>query len=277
MNKMKRKNRAVLDVKRSGMGLMERALLMMSDKSMMMDLGVWISVIGFCGLIWLPTRYLPYHWDSAGYVIQTAKSILDSNFLKLVSGFSDFAHPPLIPLQLAIGWKIFGETKLITHLLMWPYLPMLMISTYYVFKKLISPLSGIVVAFLVGFSPVVLAEYVIAYVDLPMAALIMTALALRISKPKAWYLAALAMALMTKTSALLLLPLFVFWDYKDKRIGLKKNISLIIWPMMLTLIWYAYHFLETGWWFTRPNRGFPMPSNVEELMGPLKLTGKLFF
>ena len=82
---------------------------------------ILVSILSFATFIlWWPPRMLPYWWDSAGYIMHAARFFLDINFTSFIlpsdSTISAFAHFPLFPFLLALVWKIFGESLLVTHI-----------------------------------------------------------------------------------------------------------------------------------------------------------------
>ncbi len=100
------------------------------------DLIVAFAIFAYALIMWWPTKNLPYHWDSAGFVINSAKHLFETNFQPLVNPSLAYAHPPLITATLALMWKLFGQSPLISHLVTFPFLPTLMMGVYFIGKKL---------------------------------------------------------------------------------------------------------------------------------------------
>lgn len=71
----------------------------------------WPLVLAsLCALVFLTHLTLldlPYYWDEAGYFIPAARDIYADGALVPHSTLSN-AHPPLVPLYLALAWKLFG-------------------------------------------------------------------------------------------------------------------------------------------------------------------------
>src|SRR5580700_2187083 len=57
---------------------------------------------------------LPYYWDEAGYYIPAAWDFLRTGSLIPITTLSN-AHPPLPSLYLALWWKLFGFSPLVTR------------------------------------------------------------------------------------------------------------------------------------------------------------------
>src|SRR5438105_9605406 len=74
-----------------------------------------IVLFVFISHVWL--LQLPYFWDEAGYYIPAARDLLITGSLIPTSTLSN-AHPPLVLAALAMAWKMFGFTPLVTRLTM---------------------------------------------------------------------------------------------------------------------------------------------------------------
>src|SRR5580692_6194320 len=61
-----------------------------------------------------PLLRLPYYWDEAGYYIPAAWDFFRTGSLIPYSTLTN-AHPPLPAIYLAIWWKLFGFSPLVTR------------------------------------------------------------------------------------------------------------------------------------------------------------------
>src|SRR5262245_673879 len=122
--------------------------------------------VGYGIAEWWPTRTLPYHWDSAAFVIREARHFASQGFFPLVAR-TDFAHPPTLVVLVALVWRTLGESRPWTHALMLPVLPALIFATYLLGRRVGGVLVGACSAVIVAVFPVALAEYGVIYMDLP--------------------------------------------------------------------------------------------------------------
>ncbi len=237
------------------------------------DLLALIFIIVFSLVIWWPYRFLPYFWDSSGLIIDAAHDLANRNFLPWVIGIShDFARPPLLMTFLGLSWKVFGQTPLASHLVMWPFLPILLYSTYLIAKKISLPLP-IVPAVIVGSMPFVLAEYLNIQLDLPMAAFSTAAIAAAVYSQSLAMSILLSIAVLTKETGLLVIPgLLIFFavqvkqeslmpwlDLLKSKVFLTKAIYLCI-PVLVFTLHLIYHQWVLGWFLVSPDR--PMRSSL---------------
>src|SRR5581483_7132769 len=99
---------------------------------------------------------LPYFWDEAGYYIPAARDLLAGSLIPYSTPSN--AHPPLVMAWLALVWKLFGQSPLVTRI------AMLAMAAFSLtgFFRLARTLSNHVVAgaatFLVAIYPVFFAQ-----------------------------------------------------------------------------------------------------------------------
>src|SRR5438270_7438003 len=56
---------------------------------------------------------LPYFWDEAGYYIPAARDLLTGSLIPFSTPSN--AHPPLVMACLALAWKVFGQSVIVTR------------------------------------------------------------------------------------------------------------------------------------------------------------------
>ncbi len=235
------------------------------------DRTVWVLACSYSLFLWWPTRELPYHWDAADFVVGSARDLLRTHFSPLVVGHSDFAHPPLLVAALAVVWRVFGETRLVSHLFMLPFLPMLLLGTYAIGKRIGNPWVGAASAAVVATVPVVVAEYGQIYVDLPVGALMACAVAAWLGERRLWAALLFCAAAAIKEAPLVVpacLALLLAFD-RARRTDARRWAALAA-PFAVYAVWTLYHHAAVGWWFTRP--GFaPPPRSLSGMEGVASL------
>jgi len=234
-----------------------------------------ILLILYSVIVWLPTRNLPYHWDSADFIVNAARKLQQTNFHPLIADYSDFAHPPLFPAMLALLWNIFGTNPLVSHLLTFSFLPTLLISTYLLGKKLLNKEIGLCAALILGTTPFVLAEYGQVYLDLPSAALAIVGLTMWFYKKYSSASIFFTLAALIKLPTLLLLIPLLYLTYTRKPLK-KSNNRLYIWlaiPLLISSLWFLYHYQVTGWLYMRPGRMSVSVQNISAFWQSFKFVG----
>ncbi len=209
-------------------------------------ISVWLIL--FSVIIWLPSRYYPLFWDST-YVVNTARDIAQSGFTNFSSTQLGYAHTTLFSIALALIWKLFGISPAVSHVLTLPFLPILLISTYFLIKKQTNRELALLGSMVVAFTPTVLSEYVNVYVDLPTGALVALSAVFWQNKQRTGWMVSFVAAILTKVTALIAVPYFVFEAFREK----KNRLLSIFYPTSITVAWFVYHYATTGWWFNKRN------------------------
>lgn len=207
-------------------------------------------------VVWWPTRSLPYYWDSATFVVRAAHDLLATHFRPLLASHSDFAHPPLFVALLALAWAAFGDARIVSHLLVLPALPLAMIATYHLGKRVADRVVGVAGALLFGGVAFVVAEAGQVYMDLPVGAALTGALAAWTSGRRVVASVLLCAAAASKLPYPLVVPstLAVMLAFDPLRRRDARWWLALAAPFVLVGVWLAYHFVATGWLLARPER-----------------------
>ena len=233
-----------------------------------------ILLVGIVFVFWSSTMDTPYWWDSAGYIVHAARYYLETNFSSIFlpsdSAISDFAHPPFFVISLALVWKFFGESLLVSHLFYLPFIFLAIIFTYLLGKEIanfkdenINYLVGFSSALALLFSPVFLAQTGIIYPEIPITAFSVMAVYFFITKRPWGYIASASLALFSKESSIVvvlailvsMIIQFLFNFLKGHRGefgALVKKLFFYSTPIFLLIIWFELHKLATGWMFVMP-------------------------
>lgn len=238
-----------------------------------LTLMVIIASVLYSLVVFMPTRYFPFHWDGAGFFNNAVENLIRTNFSPLIASESDFAHPPLLQAIFAMAFVTWGRSMILAHALMFPFLPMLMVASFFLTKKLVSPLAGVISVFMVATTPVILAEYGVVYIDLPAAALSTTAMALYVYKHGLSAGVFLTLAVMTKFTVILTIPFYLglaIARIQSKWIvDVRRLMLTLLAPLGVFAVWIVYHYRVTGWWLTIPQREFNNPTSLGELWSSL--------
>lgn len=223
-----------------------------------------------------PLLRLPYFWDEAGYYIPAARDLLAGSLIPHSTPSN--AHPPLVMAWLALSWRIFGESQLVTRC------AMLLLAAFSLtgFFRLARTVSNSAVAvsstFLVAIYPVFFAQSSLAQVDLPAAGLTFWALDAYFRRRNLAMVVWFSLAALAKETAILV-PLALFaWEFAIAllptdfakfsfvHVGVLKtneplrtrsntkeiHISLLPLAVVPLAGWYAFHYARTGFVFGNP-------------------------
>ncbi len=222
-------------------------------------------------IFWLPTINLPYWWDSI-YLTQSAFNFLENGFWPLVSNYGDFAHPPFLMVLFALIWKVFGESLLVSHLVILVFAFIALVYTYLLGKEVVRDevmgrWVGFFSAFLLLVSPVFLGQLGIVYLEIPVTAFCLMAVYYFLRGKKIGYVISATLMLWTKEVSGVIIGLLLavvlfekLVEYlKNKELDWKetaKEAGIILSPFVFLFLWFFYHKLVKGWWMIIPGREF---------------------
>jgi hypothetical protein len=244
----------------------------------------------FAGLMLLhaPLLRLPYFWDEAGYYIPAARDLFLTGSVIPYSTPSN-AHPPLVLAYLALAWRVFGYSTLVTRTAMLGLSAFALLGLF----RLSSVAANLPVAWtttaLVAIYPVYFTQSSMAQVDLTAAGLTFWALAAYIEDRPRELIVWLSLAALAKETGILAALALFGWELAAYfvRLGLRKTngrdrrwqellppvarrmpIVYLLLPVIPLASWFAYHYLKTG--FVLGNPEF-FRYNVAATLNPLRI------
>ena len=228
-----------------------------------------LFAVFFTGLMTVhaPLLRLPYFWDEAGYYIPAARDLFLTGTLIPQSTPSN-AHPPLVMAWLALAWRTYGYSTLVTRTAMLGLSALSLLG----FFRLARIAANLPVAWattiLIALYPVYFTQSSLAQVDLPAAGFTWWALAAYLEdRPGAqafWF----SLAVLAKETAILA-PIALFgWEMlacflrpRLKDIRWREMFPpqrdrlrwlALVFPVAPLATWYAYHRAKTGFLLGNP-------------------------
>ena len=262
----------------------------------------------FAGLMLLhaPLLRLPYFWDEAGYYVPVARDLFLTGS-PIPHSTPSNAHPPLVMAWLALAWRVFGYSTLVTRTAMLALSAFSLLGLFRLSRIAANlPVAWATVA-LVALYPVYFTQSSMALVDLPAAGFTFWALAAYIEdrpwKQTLWF----SLAALAKETAILA-PLALFgWEllacliqrrWQQARVGtgalarpsraelgsrrpeetywkrlIPPEHRRTFWPHLLLPVvplaaWYAYHYAKTRFLLGNPEF---FRYNVAATLNPLRI------
>jgi 4-amino-4-deoxy-L-arabinose transferase-like glycosyltransferase len=117
-----------------------------------------------------PLLRLPYFWDEAGYYIPAARDLFSGSVIPYSTPSN--AHPPLVMAWLALAWKIFGQSQIVTRFAMLLLAAFSLLGFFRLARTVANSTVAACSTLLVAIYPVFFAQSSLAQVDLPAAGLI---------------------------------------------------------------------------------------------------------
>ena len=236
-------------------------------------------------LLHAPLLQLPYFWDEAGYYIPAARDLLLTGSLIPHTTVSN-AHPPLVMAWIALWWKAVGFAPLVMRSAMLVVAAFSLLGVFRLAERAANTQVAIASTLCTALYPVFFAQSSLAQVDLAAAGLTFWGLwAYLEDRPVAlamWF----SLAVLAKETAILAPVALVAWEVlglvlpkRGALLGLWKNadgsesersarriVPLLI-PLVPLTLWFAYHYLRTGYVFGNPEF---FRYNVAATLNPLR-------
>ena len=243
----------------------------------------------FAGLMLLhaPLLRLPYFWDEAGYYVPVARDLFLTGS-PIPQSTPSNAHPPLVMAWLAMAWRVFGYSTLVTRTAMLGLSAFSLLGLFRLSRIAANlPIAWATTA-LVALYPVFFTQSSMALVDLPAAGFTFWALAAYIEdrpwKQVVWFsLAALAKETATLAPLALfgweLLAYFIRRSSRESRkenrwkeilppVGRRTRLLYLLLPVLPLIGWYSYHYAKTGFLLGNPEF---FRYNVAATLNPLRV------
>jgi hypothetical protein len=229
---------------------------------------VFAVIFVFIFLLHLPLLHLPYFWDEAGYYVPAARDLLLSGSLIPHSTVSN-AHPPLVMAWLALWWKVVGYAPLVTRTAMLMLAAFSLLGVFRLAERVANTKVAIASTLCTALYPVFFAQSSLAQVDLAAAGFIFWALSAYVEGGFVPTVIWFALAALTKETAILAPLALAGWETigliarkgsmrklwlhaGDTGAGSLERIASLLIPALPLGVWYAYHYLRTGFVFGNP-------------------------
>lgn len=194
---------------------------------------------------------IPFFWDSPHFSRQ-ALFYYNTNFDSFFSPNNlDSGHPPFFAMYLALGWKLFGKTLLVSHLLI---LPFAFGIIYFIDKiaarYLQSPYKQLAV-FFVAIDSVFLMQTIYMNFELMMIFAFLFSLYQIFKNNRKLLILGLVILVFSNIRGVLMALSLLLIDIKINKFSL-KNILIFLLPGGLFILWNYIHLLYTDWVLVNP-------------------------
>jgi len=209
---------------------------------------------------------LPYYWDEAGYYIPAAWDFFRTGSLIPLTTMN-IAHPPLPSIYLALCWMLFGFCPIVTRLAVLTVASLGLTAVWRLALRLTGvPSVALWTVVLTAVYPIWFAQSSLAHADIFAAAcalwgFVYTLPARSLETPAKPWAAALwfALATLSKETAIVipltLAAVSLFESLRSSGITRTRLLREAAWLSSCVLplaVWYAFHYLKTGFLFGSP-------------------------
>src|SRR2546425_1546081 len=236
----------------------------------------------FVGLfaLHLPLLRLPYFWDEAGYYVPAARDLFLTGNLIPHSTLSN-AHPPLVMAYLALWWKIAGYAPEVTRTAMLLVAAFSLLGVFRLAQRIANTEVAIAATVCTALYPVFFAQSSLAHLDLVAAGLTFWGLRAYVEDRDPAMVFWFSLAALAKETAILAPAALFAWEALCPLLSGKEQAespclfhersrrsALLLIPLIPLGLWYAYHYLRTGFTFGNPEF---FRYNVEATLHPVRV------
>ncbi len=225
-----------------------------------------------------PLLRLPYLWDEAGYYIPAARDLLLTGSLVPHSAVSN-AHPPLVMAWLALWWKTFAYTPLVTRTAVLVITTFALWGVFRLARTVANEQVAIASVVCTGLYSAFFTQSSMAHLDMAAAGLTIWGLSSYLQSKRAATVTWFSLAALAKETAIIApIALFAwailnkFWSRpRQKWDGLPARYSLnfdLLLPVVPLAGWFTYHYFHTGYLFG--NQEY-FRYNVTSTLHPLRI------
>ncbi len=195
-----------------------------------------------------PLLNLPFFWDEAGYYVPAAWDLYSAGSLIPTSVVAE-AHPPLIPIYVAISWTMFGVTPIVARLAMVLWSAMALLGAYLFARRLTGPVGAVASTVLLAAYPIFFVQSTLVQLDMPVTTLSIWACWAILNDRSSLAYFLLACAALTKGTGFLTgvgLAIFVLVADPISRALLAKARNLVFIPVLCFGGWLIVHWYLSG-------------------------------
>jgi len=203
-----------------------------------------------------PVLRLPYFWDEAGYYIPAAHDLYLTGSLIPQSTLSN-AHPPLVIAYLALAWKLFGHSPLVTRVAMLMIASLALMAVFELMREIAGAQVALAAMACTAVYPVFFAQSSLAHLDMAAAAGTLWGVLYYLRRRFAWAALWFALAALAKETAILAPAALWLWEMCAPQrflVSLRRPAGSLWLPISAAPLagWYAYHHARTGFFFGNP-------------------------
>lgn len=230
-------------------------------------------------LLHAPLLRLPYFWDEAGYYVPAARDLLLTGSLIPLSAPSN-AHPPLVMAFLAACWKLTGFDPIVTRTAMLAMAAFCLLGLFRLTERISNIQVALAATLCTALYPVFFVQSSLAHLDMAAAGLTFWGLRSYIEDRRAQTVFWFSLAALAKETAILTPLALLAWEMFCPWLQSKYaetlclhplrrwSSTLLLGPLIPLALWYAYHYVRTGFVFGNPEF---FRYNVEATLHPLRI------
>lgn len=244
-----------------------------------------LPFFGFFLLLFWWSKNNPFFWDTVLLSSKMAHFYYDHQFQQLLLPLEiDAGHPPFFGIYLAFWWMLLGKNLLVSHLAMLPFILGIVWQVYRLCHFALHETSFLFLGMSIVLSdPTLWGQCSMVSPDVVLTFACLWAINSLIHAQNLHLVLATLILGMTSIRGLFAFPALyilslIFAYAKQSEFQWRWIIEKALWLMPVALImfsYYAYHFIELGWWISTPNEGWSEHRQLSSFSGMVRNVGIL--
>ena len=207
-----------------------------------------LIIIAMYALLTYTSQQHVFFGDMVQFGSRHAHYFFENNFSSLwLPNSLDSGHPPVFGMYMALCWKIFGKSLVVSHWSMFPFLVLIAIALPRLISNFISSANIIFICLLFFFEPTLFSQSSLTSPDIILVAFFLWALVLYKEEKYLWLSIMLVpMSFVSLRGMMVLFSLFVAIIIHQKKIN-KKVILTFVPAVGICFYWLFRHYQLFGW------------------------------
>jgi 4-amino-4-deoxy-L-arabinose transferase-like glycosyltransferase len=234
-----------------------------------------VFLASFAALLFLHGSLLrlPYFWDEAGYYIPAALDFYRSGLL-IPKSTLPTGHTPLVMVYLALAWRAWGFSPLVTRAAMTLIAAATVAALYVLGRRVARREVAAWSALLLALSPLFFAQSTLVHLDLAAALFTTLAMLFLLEGRVGLFALEASLAVLSKETAVVLLPIAWLYAWRGRPWGRAGRLpSVTTWvaltaPLLPLAAWTLYYHQATGYWIG--NREY-LSYNLYSTLSPVRV------
>lgn len=207
-----------------------------------------IILILFYALLTYTSQYHVFFGDMVQFGSRHSHYFFENNFSSLwLPNSLDSGHPPIFGMYIALCWKIFGKSLVVSHWAMFPFLVLIAFAIPKLITKFISYANLIFICLIFFFEPTLSAQASLTSPDIVLVSFFLWALVFYKDEKYIWLsLMLIPMAFVSLRGMMVLFAFFIAIIIHQKKINI-KTIFIFAPAVAICFYWLFRHYQLFGW------------------------------
>ena len=244
-------------------------------KNIKLDIFIPIFLFILVLITKIPSLNLPYYWDDFNYVIPAVDHVFKVEITPFLWEYG-LGHTPFFYLFTGLIFRLFGDSLIISHLVIVIFSFLAIYFTYLIGKELFNKRVGIIAALILLFIPMFFSFSGLFNLEMPLTALIIMSLYFSIINKHMLYVLFGSLAVLTKETAIGAVVAILFIKILKEKNKLKIALIYSV-PILFFLLWIMLIKIHYGLFFNPIGTSIIIINPIKNFFNLLIILKFIFF